>query len=323
MKTIPLSYRSKILSLPGVEQISAAVWFGGVYKEPENFFSRIAVEVEPFLEMYPEYRLTPKEKSDFLREKGSCIVGEGTAKAYGMALGQTVQLRGDIFPGAWDFTIRGIYTTDQEGVDNTQMFFHWSALNERIKAQIAEMTDFVGWYWVKIADPGKAAEISRQIDDNFENSSAQTRTETEEAFLLGFISMMGNIQFLLTVIGIAVFAAMTMVAMNTMMMSARERTNEIGVLKSIGFTGTSITGLILAEALWISGMGYVLGTVGSLGLESALRPLLSAVAPTFYIPFRARALGFGIALLIGLASGLLPAIRASRLKPVDALRTVQ
>jgi putative ABC transport system permease protein len=320
---LPMSYGEKLRAVPGVKNIAAANWFGGVYKEARNFFPHVAIQPEPFLEINgPRYVLKPEEREAFLRDRGSCIVGAGTAGRFGIKVGDTMTLQGDIYPGQWTFTVRAIYTVKRPGDDDTWMLFHWDYLNERLKAERPQSADRAGWFVLQIDDPSKAASIAKTVDGIFENSPAQTLTETEASFQMGFVKMMGNIQFILGFVGVGVVFTMLMVALNTMMMSARERITEVGVLKSMGFSGRTMVGLVLAESVTIAMAGAVAGTLLSLLIEKFLRPMLSSVVPTFYVPLWAQVLGLAVGLLIGVVSGLIPGFQASRLDPVTALRSI-
>jgi putative ABC transport system permease protein len=320
---LPISYAEKIRSVPGVLNVAAANWFGGVYKDDQSyFFPRVAIQPEPFLDINPRYVLKPEEREAFVRDRGSCIVGDGTAQRFKLKVGDTLQLRGDIYPGEWSFVVRGIYTVQRAADDDTWMFFHWDYLNERLKTEAPDAADMAGWFALLIDDPGRAAGISKAVDLVFENSAYQTLTETEASFQMGFLKMFGIVEFMLAFIGVGVFLAMLMVAMNTMMMAARERTTEIGVLKSMGYPGPTMIGLVLAESVTIALIGAVLGTLASLLLEMFLRPMLVNFVPTFHVPVWAQALGIAVGILIGLVAGLIPAVRASRLHPVTALRSI-
>ena len=303
--------------------MAAANWFGGVYKDdPSLFFPRFAIQAERFLDINPRYVIQPEEREAFLRERTACLVGVGSAKRFGWKIGDQVQLKGDIFPGEWTFVVRGIYTVARAADDDTQLLFHWEYLNERVKEMSPENADQAGWFASLIDSPNNAPRIAKDIDQIFENSSAESMTETEAAFQMGFVKMMGDIELILTVIGIAVFFAMLMVAMNTIMMSATERTTEVGVLKSMGFSGRTMVGLVLAESVTIALIGAIIGTVLSMGLTALIRPILANFVPTFYVSVGMQIFGIGVGIAIGLISGLIPAVRASRLHPVTALRSI-
>lgn len=314
---LPLAYADRIRQIPGVEAVSWSNWFGGIYIDPRNFFPQFAIDPQSYLEMYPEYLLTPGEREAFLRERTACIVGAKLAEKYGFRLGDRITLRGTIYPGNWDFTIRGIARGRQQDTDTNVLYFSWEYLNERIGNP-----GWVGVFFAKLADPTQAGNISRMIDATFANSSAETKTETEEAFQLGFITMLGNIQAVIYAIGTAIVLAISLVSMNTMMMAARERTRELAILKALGFTSRTVMLLVLSESVMIGLVGGLLGT----GLARAVFHFSDFTAggffPTFEVTFGTIARALGIALALGLVSGAVPAYNAARLRVVDALRHV-
>lgn len=314
---LPLSYQDRLAQVPGVTGVSHATWFGGIYVDERNFFAQFAVDPRTYLEMYPEYALTPDERADFQRERTACIVGEKLARKYGFRKGDRVTLRGTIFPGTWDFTVRGIARAATPDLDTNWLLFPWELLNERWGDR-----GLVGSYVLKLADPARAGEVSRAVDATFANSAAETKTETEKAFQLGFITMLGNIQAVIYAVGTAIVIAIALVAMNTMMMAARERTREIAVLKALGFDDRLVVGLVVAESLAIALAGGLLGT----GLARLVFDLTDFTAggffPRFTVTPGTMLRGLGIALFLGALSGAVPAWNAARLRVVDALRHV-
>jgi len=343
---LPLSYGNRIQSVPGVKRVSINSWFGGslpAKKEGKseegdsttdwsNFFPNMAVEAEPFLAMYPEYRLPPDQYQAFLEDLRGCVIGRKLADKFGWKLGDTFFLESFIPPyrkpdGPFEFVVRGIFDADpvrHPGTDTNVMYFHHKYLYEATGRQLG-----AGSYWVEIEDPDQAGTISKAIDALFENSDAQSRTETEKAFAAGFISMAGNLALLLNGIGLAVSFTILLVTANTMSMAVRERRTEIAVLKTLGFSSTRVMGLIVVEALLLGILGGALGIGGSHGTmwllthapgikdalagiglsELNLRPLVAV-------------LGFAVALFLGLAAGFVPALGAYRARITDMLRTV-
>lgn len=314
---LPLSYQDRLAQVPGVMGVSHATWFGGIYVDERNFFAQFAVDPRTYLDLYPEYALTPDERADFQRERTACIVGEKLARKYGFRKGDRVTLRGTIFPGTWDFTVRGIARSATPDLDTNWLLFPWDLLNERWGDR-----GLVGSYVLKLADPARAGEVSRAVDATFANSAAETKTETEKAFQLGFITMLGNIQTVIYAVGTAIVIAIALVAMNTMMMAARERTREIAVLKALGFGDRLVVGLVVAESLAIALAGGLLGT----GLARLVFDLTDFTAggffPRFTVTPGTMLRGLGIALFLGALSGAVPAWNAARLRVVDALRHV-
>lgn len=314
---LPLAYKDRIAQIPGVTDVTWSNWFGGIYIDERNFFAQFAIDPQNYLDLYPEYLLSTQERQDFDRERTACIVGEKLARKYGFEVGERLTLKGTIYPGNWDFTIRGIARARSRDIDTNFMLFNWDYLNER-----AGNPGFVGVYIVRIDDPERAGDVSRLIDATFANSPAETKTETERAFQLGFITMLGNIQAVIYAVGTAIVAAIMLVSMNTMMMAARERTREIAVLKALGFTDRTVLALVLAESLLIALAGGLLGTGLARAVFSATDFTAGGFFPSFEVTSGTVVRALGIALSLGLLSGAIPAYNAARLRVVDALRYV-
>ena len=318
--SMPTSHAEAIKMTPGVQDITWANWFGGIYKDPQNFFANFAIEPESYLRMYPEIQLTPEERKAFLEDRTGCIVGDGLAKRFAFKVGDriTMQVGIPIYGTQdYDFTVRAIYKSGGAAVDNQSMMFHWKYVDERsiVKGQ-------VGWYVMQIANPDQATQVAMAIDQKFTNSPNETKTDTERAFQSSFVSMFGNLNLLLGSIAIAVVITTLFVAGNTMAMSVRERTTEIAVMRTLGFPSSTIFLLVAGEGLIMAVVGGLIGA----GLARVI------VNPDFmqvgaFIPvFGVNNANFVMALLlsagIGILAGLIPATMASRLKIVDALRRV-
>lgn len=313
---LPLSYRDRLAQIPGVEAVTWSNWFGGVYIDERNFFAQFAVDPEGYIPMYSEYILDPKEVEDFRRERTACIVGEKLAAKYDFKHGDRLTLRGTIFPGTWDFVVRGIARAPEgRTLDTNFMLFSWDYLNERVGNP-----GQVGIYITKLADPTLAGEISKRIDATFANSAAETKTETEKAFQLGFITMLGNIRAVIYAVGTAIVIAIFLVSMNTMMMAARERTREMAILKAIGFTDRAVLALVLTESVLIALTGGLLGTAFAKTVFHFSDFTAGGFFPSFDITWGTVGRSLVIAVILGLISGTIPALNASRLKVVDALR---
>lgn len=315
---LPLAYANRLRAVPGVEAVSWANWFGGRYGDGKRFFANFAVDAESYLAMYPEIVLPPEQRTAWLKDKSSAIIGRRLLDVFGWRLGQNVTLQGTIFAGDWTFTIRGVYTPSDAVLNDDMLLFHHALLDERIgRAGIA------GWYVIEIDDPDHAAPIAKAIDDLFRNSSAPTKTGTEQAFNASFATMWGNVSLLMNTIGMAVVFAILLVTANAMMMSARERTGEVAVLKTIGFSDRRLFGLVMLEAGAITLTGAVLGLGGAKLLYRATNFNAAGFLPGFDVTSATLALGAAIALVLMLASGLVPALRAARLPVVQALRHVE
>jgi putative ABC transport system permease protein len=328
---LPIAYRDRIAALPGVQDVGYANWFGGQDpKDPHNFFQQLAVS-DNYLPMYtndidivaaspPQAAVplpagTDPKLAAYLAERTACVVGEKLMQRMSWSLGQTVTLKGTIYPGDWPFTIRAIYRSKTKSMRDESMYFHWKYLEERGMGGQGLAGDFV----FKLSDPDRAAAIARQVDALFENSAYATHTETERAFIAGFISMYGNLPFVLRIIGFAVVFSILLIAANTMMTSFRERITEIGVLKTLGFSDRAVFGLVLAEAAVITLGG---GLAGALLARLLLDGRDLRVLPPMVLDWSNVGFGLAIAALLGAVSGLLPAWQASRLRIVAALRRV-
>ena len=316
---LPLSYEDRLARVPGVTGVTYGNWFGGVYQDPKNQFAQFAMDVPTMFDLFPDTVLPEDQKKAFLAERTSCIVGRALAKKFGWKIGDAVPILGTIYPGDWRFVIRGIYEGRTKDVDENTLFFHWDYLNESLPQG---RKDYVGIYWLRIASPSMAAAVSERVDDMFRNSSQPTKTETEKAFQAGFISMIGNIQLLLTILGSAIVFAIMLVTINTMMMAARERTTEIAVLKTLGFSDGLILGLVGGEALLVSLVGGVLGC----GLAALIFHEMDFTGGGFFPNFRVLPetilAGLLLAVLMGVLSGVAPAVSAARLRIANALRKV-
>ncbi len=320
---LPLSYREKIAKIPGVEIVSYANWFGGVYKDKQNFFARMGVDPETIFEVYPEYIVDPKELEAFKRERNSCVIGSELAKQYGFTIGDIIPLDGDIYPGKWQFVVRGIYKPRDQSTDATQMFFHWEAIDERMKQEMPGRAGDVGWYIVKIKDPSQAAAVSEEIDALFKNSSNATKTETERAFTQGFISGASALLTAMNFVAYVIIGIIMLVLGNTMIMSARERTREYAVFKTLGFTKGHLFGLILGESLLISALGAGTGLLLTYPFVSGIAAFMpKGFFPYFFVTPSTFILGASAALVVGLAASIFPLQRAFRTRIVDGLRFI-
>jgi putative ABC transport system permease protein len=319
---LPVSYQQRIAAVPGVTDVVFQTWFGGVYQDPKNFFAQMPVEPEPFLQMFPEYLLPEEERLAWLRTRTGAIVGRSTARRFGWQVGDRVPILSQIWTtkaggAVWEFDLVGIYDGNGSGVDTTTFFFRHDYFDENR----AFGEGSVGWYTIRIADPDRAADVSKLVDREFANSSAETKTETEKAFVTGFAKQIGNIGAILQAILTAVFFTILLVAANTMAQSVRERTEEIGALKAMGFTHQQVLALVLAESCFLALLGGGLG-LGLAGLMIAAGDPTGGALPVFYFPARDAMLGVGLAVGLGMVSGAFPAWQAMRLRIAEALRRV-
>lgn len=317
--TLPIAYRTRLLSLEGVNGVSWSNWFGGQYIEPRNFFAQFAIDAETYLPLYPEFVMPDEQRRAFMEERTAAMVGRSLAERFGWQLGQTITLQGTIFPGDWPFTIRAIFEPGREGFPDNTFYFHFEYLEQGFgSGGFGEIGTFV----LGLSDPSRAADLAAQIDAIYENSAVATKTETESAFQLGFIGLYGNIGFFLNTIGMAVVFAILLVAANTMAMSSRERVPEVAVMKTLGFGDGFVFSIVLAEAFLIALLGAALGLGSALLVFNLGRFDAGGFIPGLAVAGRTVALTVGIAISLALASGLFPARRAARLNVIEALRHV-
>ncbi|HLA77330.1 MAG TPA: FtsX-like permease family protein [Vicinamibacteria bacterium] len=323
IQPLPRSYADDLLALPGVKQVTFANWFGGVYQDERNFFPQFAIDVSTYREMFPEFVISDDAWKAFAADRQGCIVGRSLADRFGWKVGDRIPIRGAIFPGNWEFNLHGIYTGSRPQDDATQFWFHYDYLEERFGSWIRGR---VGWYTVRVANPDQAAQVVKAIDERFANSPFETHTDTEKAFAASFVKQMGNIEFLIMTIGSVVFFTLLLVTGNTMAIAVRERVGELAVFKTIGYSDRFVLGLVIVESVVVAVLGGGVG-IGSAKAVSvifgpSLLTALSGFLPSFYMPPLQLIVGFGLAVLVGLAAGLVPAVSAMRLKVVDALRRV-
>jgi putative ABC transport system permease protein len=320
---LPYSYRDKIAGIPGVEEVSFANWFGGTYKDKNQFFARMAVDAETFFDVYPEFLLPKKELETFKKERNSCVVGRDIARQYNFKLGDVITLEGDIYPGRWDFVVRGIYQPRDKTTDATQMIFHWKYLDERMQQEMPGRAGDVGWYIEKIKDPSQSGRISSEIDVLFKNSNAETKTETERAFTQGFLQSTSAIITSMNVMSFVIIGIIMLVLGNTMIMAARERTREYAVFKTLGFNGGHITGLILGESLLISALGGGLGLFLTFPIVDAFEKFIpKGIFPVFQIEPITVIFAVSSAILIGFLAAVFPVQRALTTRIVDGFRHI-
>ena len=320
---LPLAYKDKIEKIDGVEKVTFANWFAGVYIDKNQFFARLAVDADNYFDVYPEFVLSKSQLDAFKKERNACVIGADIARQYRLKIGDPMTIDGDIFPGRWDFVIRGIYQPRDKTTDATQMLFHWDYVNERMKQEMPGRANQVGWYIEKITDPNKAGEISDKIDALFKNSTSETKSESERAFQQGFLQSTSAIITAMNVISFVIIGIIMLVLGNTMIMAARERTREYAVMKTLGFSAKHITGLIMGESLVISFLGGVIGLLLTFPLIQGISQIIpKGFFPIFQLEPITIALACSAALLIGIASSVFPIHRALNTKIVDGFRFV-
>jgi putative ABC transport system permease protein len=320
IQLLPERYLAAIRSTPGVKAATYLSWFGGIYQDPKNFFAQMAVEPEGLFRLYPEYVIDPAQKETWIKTRTGAIAGRKLVDRFGWKIGDRIPIRPTFYrptdgkPDTYEFELVGVYEGKTADVDETSFFFHHDFLMERVGDP-----GTVGWYVLEVDHPDQADEVAHAIDRQFANSPEETKTTTEKALAQSFAHQIGDTGAILSAIAAVVFFVILLIAGNTMAQSIRERTNELGVLKTLGFTDVTVMGLVLAEAFLLVGLAGLLG----LGLAVASSPvvgkLVESFLPIFYVPAGAVAVGVLLALLLGLASGGVPAFLALRLSIVDAL----
>ena len=320
---LPYAYKDKIENVSGIQTVSYANWFQGVYIDKNQFFARLAVDAETFFDVYPEFVLTKQELATFKAERNSCVVGEDIAKKYNLKIGDVMTIDGDIYPGQWEFVVRGIYKPRDKTTDATQMVFHWKYLDERMREDSPIRGGDVGWYIIKIKDPNQSASISEQIDALFKNSRAETKTETERAFQQGFVQSTSAIITAMNVLSFVIIGIIMLVLGNTMIMSARERTREYAVFKTIGFSGNHIIGLIMGESFLISAFGAAVGLFLTFPIVGSFQEFIpKGFFPVFEIETITIVFAVMSALLIGIAASIFPILKALKTSIVEGFRFV-
>ena len=345
--SLPLSYANRIQAVPGVKRVATTSWFGGTLpakKEGKaeegaeastdwsNFFPNMAVDADPYFAMYPEFEIPPDQYQAFKDDMRGAVIGRKLATKFGWKIGDRFFLESFIPPyrkkdGPFEFVVRAIYDVDKgkhPGSDSGLMYFHFKYLYEATGRTVD-----AGSYTVEIDDPSQAGTVSKAIDAQFENTDAQTLTETEQAFAASFIAMAGNLAFLLNSIALAVSFTILLVTANTMSMAVRERRTEIAVLKTLGFSSGRVMGLIVAEAVFLGALGGALGIGGSKGIMwllttvPGIRDMLAGLGLSeLNLQPAVAAVGFAVAIFLGLAAGFVPAYNAYRSRITDMLRTV-
>lgn len=321
IQPLPSAYRDRIAAIPGIKDVTYATWFGGIYQDERNFFPQFAIDVNTWRDIYPEFKVPDAQWKTFLEDRQGVIAGEGVAKRFKWKVGDRIPIKGAIYPGAWEFNLDGIYTASRDADDTTQFWFHNDTLNESAAARQMGMKDNVGWYVVRLQNPDDATRVIKAVDATFANSTWETKTDTEKSFAQGFVKQMGNIGFIISSVGAIVFFTLLLVTGNTMAIAVRERTPELAILKALGYSNPFILFYVLAESLTIALIGGLLGIGAAKVLTLFGSPAPSAI-PLFYLPISQIGYGILVALVIGALAGLLPALNASRLRVVEALRKV-
>jgi len=319
---LPLNYAERIKTVEGVTGVSWSNWFGGVYITERNFFPQFAVDAASYLALYPEYVLKDDEKKAFLLDRQGAIVGRKLANQYGWKIGDQIPIRGTIFPGTWNFNLRGIWDGVDAKTDESQLLFHWQYLAETVRKRQASSADYVGVYVVRINEPNNAPVISERIDTLFKNSLAETLTETEKAFQLGFVSMSEAILVAINAVSIVIVVIIMAVMANTMMMTARERIAEYATLKALGFSPEFVVKLLFGESLVIALLGGGLGLLATIPIANAFAKSVGTLFPVFRVSDTTMLYQLLASVIVGVVAAAWPAWKMSRINIVNGLRHV-
>ncbi len=318
--SLPISYRNRIQQVVGVNGIAYGVWYGGIYKDKKNFFAQFAISGLDYLDLYPEFVISEEERKNFLRDRNAAIAGETLVKRFGWKIGDIIPLQGTIYPGNIELVLAGIYHGARKNVDQTAFFLRWDFLNEAIKKSFPDRADKVGWYLVRVKDPQASAQVAQDIDALFANSLAETLTETEKAFQMGFVAMTGAIIAAVQIISIVVVLIILMVLANTMAMTARERSSEYAVFKTLGFRPWFLFMLISGESIAIATIGGFIGALLTYPGGKLFQYQLESFLPVFEVTWNTIGLMLIASFTVGIAAALIPAIRVSRTGISEGLR---
>lgn len=320
--TLPTYYRERIRAVDGVTQVSFSNWFAGIYQDPKNFFPQFAVTLPTHFNLYPEFLMPPEQMDAMLKDRTGCLIGRTLADNYGWKIGDKIPLQGTIYPGTWEFTVRGIFDGKDDGTVTRQMYFHWDYLNERLKQSFPRAADRVGVFVVGIREGDRAAEMSANIDAEFKNSLAETLTETEKAFQLGFIAQTETIVAAIRIVSFVVIIIILAVVANTMAMTVRERVAEYATLKALGFGPGFVVALIFGESLTLTLLGGAIGMALSFPVVATFKSVAGSIFPVFRLSQETLWWQLGAVLVVGVLAAILPAIRSARIRIVDGLRHV-
>jgi putative ABC transport system permease protein len=319
---LPLTYVDKIRRIDGVRAVSHANWFGGIYVTEKNFFPQFAVQAQSYFALYPEFIIPPGEMRDFMHDRKGAIVGRKLAATYGFRIGDQVTLRGTIYPGNWEFVVRAIYDGAEARTDTSQFFFHWEYLNETLKVIAPRRANSVGVYVVGLTSADRGAEVAAAIDATFKNSLAETLTETEQAFQLGFVSMTEAIVVAIKIVSFLVIFIIMAVMANTMAMTARERVAEYATLKALGFGPPLVAAMIFGESVAIACAGGLAGIALTFPVAGWFAVKVGTLFRVFNVGAETVLMQAAAALLVGVVAACIPALHAARVRIAEGLRSV-
>ena len=317
---LPVSYEGRIRAVEGVTRVARSTWFGGIYQEPKNFFPQFAVS-PAYLDLYPEFIIPAEQRAAWTRDRKGALVGRQLADQFGFKVGDVLPIKGSIYPGTWEFVVRGIFDGADSGTLTRHMLFHWDYLNETLRKKSPRRADFVGVFVVGIDQPDNAAAVSLRVDEVFRNSLAETLTETEQAFQLGFVAMSDQIIAAIRVVSYVVIVIILAVMANTMAMSARERTGEYATLKALGFGPGFLAALIFGESAAIAAVGAAVGIAAGAPVAAFFKQA-AGIFPVFEISADTVAMQVACAAVVAVAAAVVPAVQAARVRIVEGLRSI-
>lgn len=319
---LPVAHKGKIERVPGVEKVTYANWFGGIYKDKSNFFAQFACEFPAYLDMYPEFKIIEGSRDTLLAERNACMAGKKLAAKYGWKIGDIIPLAGTIYPGDYELVLRAIYAGTKPNTDESTLLFNWQYLDARVAQDFPGLDGRAGFFIMKLDDPARAAQVSEAVDASFLNSTAETLTETEEAFALGFVSMSSAIITGIRIVSILIIAIVLLVMANTMAMSARERMKEYSVLKTLGFQKGHLVKLLSGESLLLSGLGCFIGIGLLIPAVGGLAAALSDWFPILFLAASTVLWAVGISLVVALLAASYPIVRVLSATITQGLRQV-
>jgi putative ABC transport system permease protein len=324
---LPQAYGARLALVEGVESIARWNWFGGYYQDPANFFAQFATDPEQLFEVYPEIYLVEGSQADFFANRKACILGADTAAKYGIEVGDTMPIIGALYPtadgSAWDFQVVGLYKSRKKSIDQNTLFFHYDYLEQSLESGFASGPGGVGIYILKLAPGHDPVAIMSAVDALYENGPQAVQATSESEFQAQFVSMVGNVPLLVSSIGGGVMLAILLATLNTMLMSAREQTRDIGVMKALGFTDGTVFGVLFLQALALAACGGLLGIWLALLSAPLIGSAIGSMFPGYQVTDATLREALGATLAIGVLAGIAPALRARALTVIDALRTVR
>lgn len=318
---LPMSHAQRIREVEGVRSLTWISWFGGIYKERREPFAKFAIDADSYFQLFPEYQLSTEDKVAFQHDRQGAIIGPKLAQAYGLKLGDVIPIRGDVYPGNWTFTVRGIYRPRDKKTDDTLMLIHWQLLSEVMRQHLNDnLAERAGLFVIGIDKPEDAAAVSHRIDALFRNSDAQTKTETEKSYQLGIVAMSRHVLIAIRLVSFALILIIMAVMANTMMLASHERLREYATLKALGFSPGFIVKLLLGESVTIAILGGLLGMALTYPASATFVSSVGSLVDGFAVPSTTTLSQAGLIALVALSAAAWPAWKMSRLTIASGLQ---